>query len=52
MGVGDVGEKLNEGDLLAEIETDKASIGFEVQEEGIKILIAEDTRDVPVGTPL
>lgn len=29
-----VGEKLNEGDLLAEIETDKACIGFEVQEEG------------------
>ncbi|KAB0375343.1 hypothetical protein FD755_013835 [Muntiacus reevesi] len=34
---GKVGEKLNEGVLLAEIETDKASIG---------------TRDVPVGTPL
>ncbi|CAN0542299.1 unnamed protein product [Rangifer tarandus platyrhynchus] len=51
-GGGDVGEKLNEGDLLAEIETDKASIGFEVQEEGIKILIPEGTRDVPIGTPL
>ncbi|XP_042199857.1 dihydrolipoyllysine-residue acetyltransferase component of pyruvate dehydrogenase complex, mitochondrial isoform X2 [Callorhinchus milii] len=49
-----VGEKLKEGDLLAEIETDKATIGFEVQEEGYlaKILIAEGTRDVPLGTPL
>uniref|UniRef100_A0A8C1XE51 Acetyltransferase component of pyruvate dehydrogenase complex n=1 Tax=Cyprinus carpio TaxID=7962 RepID=A0A8C1XE51_CYPCA len=49
-----VGEKLGEGDLLAEIETDKATIGFEVQEEGYlaKILIAEGTRDVPLGTPL
>uniref|UniRef100_A0A2K6EX44 Dihydrolipoamide acetyltransferase component of pyruvate dehydrogenase complex n=1 Tax=Propithecus coquereli TaxID=379532 RepID=A0A2K6EX44_PROCO len=49
-----VGEKLSEGDLLAEIETDKATIGFEVQEEGYlaKILIPEGTRDVPLGTPL
>ncbi|KAG8569341.1 hypothetical protein GDO81_014377 [Engystomops pustulosus] len=49
-----VGDKLSEGDLLAEIETDKATIGFEVQEEGYlaKILIAEGTRDVPLGTPL
>ncbi|XP_051533668.1 dihydrolipoyllysine-residue acetyltransferase component of pyruvate dehydrogenase complex, mitochondrial-like [Myxocyprinus asiaticus] len=49
-----VGEKLSEGDLLAEIETDKATIGFEVQEEGYlaKIMITEGTRDVPLGTPL
>ncbi|XP_035241379.1 dihydrolipoyllysine-residue acetyltransferase component of pyruvate dehydrogenase complex, mitochondrial-like [Anguilla anguilla] len=49
-----LGEKLSEGDLLAEIETDKATIGFEVQEEGYlaKVLIAEGTRDVPLGTPL
>uniref|UniRef100_A0A667YQQ3 Acetyltransferase component of pyruvate dehydrogenase complex n=1 Tax=Myripristis murdjan TaxID=586833 RepID=A0A667YQQ3_9TELE len=49
-----VGEKLSEGDLLAEIETDKATIGFEVQEEGYlaKIMIQEGTRDVPLGTPL
>ncbi|KAL6470002.1 hypothetical protein MHYP_G00211210 [Metynnis hypsauchen] len=49
-----VGEKLNEGDLLAEIETDKATIGFEVQEEGYlaKIMVPEGTRDVPLGTPL
>uniref|UniRef100_A0A3Q2QSX3 Acetyltransferase component of pyruvate dehydrogenase complex n=1 Tax=Fundulus heteroclitus TaxID=8078 RepID=A0A3Q2QSX3_FUNHE len=49
-----VGEKLSEGDLLAEIETDKATIGFEVQEEGYlaKILVSEGTRDVPLGAPL
>ncbi|XP_068097053.1 dihydrolipoyllysine-residue acetyltransferase component of pyruvate dehydrogenase complex, mitochondrial [Hyperolius riggenbachi] len=49
-----VGEKLSEGDLLAEIETDKATIGFEVQEEGYlaKILVPEGTRDVPLGSPL
>ncbi|XP_072342689.1 dihydrolipoyllysine-residue acetyltransferase component of pyruvate dehydrogenase complex, mitochondrial [Scyliorhinus torazame] len=49
-----VGEKLREGDLIAEIETDKATIGFEVMEEGYlaKILIAEGTRDVPLGTSL
>ncbi|XP_069732760.1 dihydrolipoyllysine-residue acetyltransferase component of pyruvate dehydrogenase complex, mitochondrial [Phaenicophaeus curvirostris] len=49
-----VGEKLSEGDLLAEIETDKATIGFEVQEEGYlaKILVPEGTRDVPLGTAL
>ncbi|XP_037604519.1 dihydrolipoyllysine-residue acetyltransferase component of pyruvate dehydrogenase complex, mitochondrial [Sebastes umbrosus] len=49
-----VGEKLSEGDLLAEIETDKATIGFEVQEEGYlaKIMVEEGTRDVPLGMPL
>ncbi|XP_070699501.1 dihydrolipoyllysine-residue acetyltransferase component of pyruvate dehydrogenase complex, mitochondrial [Pempheris klunzingeri] len=49
-----VGEKLSEGDLLAEIETDKATIGFEVQEEGYlaKIMVPEGTRDVPLGKPL
>uniref|UniRef100_A0A8C7ZMX2 Acetyltransferase component of pyruvate dehydrogenase complex n=1 Tax=Oryzias sinensis TaxID=183150 RepID=A0A8C7ZMX2_9TELE len=49
-----VGEKLGEGDLLAEIETDKATIGFEVQEEGYlaKILVPEGTRDVPLGQTL
>ena len=34
MGKKEVSEEPNEGDLLAEIETDKACIGFEVQEEG------------------
>ncbi|XP_043477301.1 dihydrolipoyllysine-residue acetyltransferase component of pyruvate dehydrogenase complex, mitochondrial isoform X2 [Leptopilina heterotoma] len=45
------GEKLNEGDLLAEIETDKATMGFETPEEGYlaKIIIASGTKNVPIG---
>lgn len=39
------------GDLLCEIETDKATMGFETPEEGFlaKILIQGGTKDVPVG---
>lgn len=45
------GDKVSEGDLLAEIETDKASMGFESSDEGYlaKILIPEGTKDVPLG---
>ncbi|EEB10462.1 Dihydrolipoyllysine-residue acetyltransferase component of pyruvate dehydrogenase, putative [Pediculus humanus corporis] len=45
------GDKLNEGDLLAEIETDKASMGFETPEEGYlaKILVSAGTKNVPIG---
>ncbi|CAL1288752.1 unnamed protein product [Larinioides sclopetarius] len=45
------GDKLNEGDLLAEIETDKATMGFETPEEGYlaKILVPAGAKDVPLG---
>ncbi|XP_030556832.1 dihydrolipoyllysine-residue acetyltransferase component of pyruvate dehydrogenase complex, mitochondrial [Drosophila novamexicana] len=45
------GDKLNEGDLLCEIETDKATMGFETPEEGYlaKILVPGGSKDVPVG---
>ena len=45
------GDQLSEGDLLCEIETDKATMGFETPEEGYlaKILISEGTKDVPIG---
>ncbi|ESO05083.1 hypothetical protein HELRODRAFT_111522 [Helobdella robusta] len=45
------GDKLNEGDLLAEIETDKATMGFETPEEGYlaRIIIPANTKDVPLG---
>uniref|UniRef100_F7CRT4 Acetyltransferase component of pyruvate dehydrogenase complex n=2 Tax=Macaca TaxID=9539 RepID=F7CRT4_MACMU len=45
------GGKINEGDLIAEVETDKATVGFESLEECYmaKILVAEGTRDVPIG---
>lgn len=38
--------------MICEVETDKATVGFEVQEEGFlaKILIPEGTKDIPVGT--
>jgi hypothetical protein len=39
------------GDILAEIETDKATLGFESGDEGYlaKILIPGGSKDVPVG---
>jgi len=42
------------GDVLCEVETDKASVGFEMQEEGYlaKILLPEGSKDVPVGQVL
>ena len=45
------GDPLNEGDLLAEIETDKATMGFETPEEGFlaKILVPAGSKDVPIG---
>lgn len=45
------GDRLNEGDLLAEIETDKATMGMETPEEGYlaKILIPAGEKDVPLG---
>ena len=48
---GPLGDKLNEGDLLAEIETDKATMGFETPEEGYlaKILVPAGTKNVPIG---
>lgn len=48
------GDRLNEGDLLAEIETDKATMGFETPEEGFlaKILIPAGTKGVKLGQPL
>lgn len=48
------GDKLQEGDLLAEIETDKATMGFETPEEGYlaKILVQAGAKDVPIGKVL
>jgi len=45
------GDQLNEGDLLAEIETDKATMAFETPEEGYlaKILVPAGTKAVPIG---
>ncbi len=46
------GDSIEPGDIIAEIETDKATMEFEAIDEGVlsKILIAEGTEDVAVGT--
>ncbi|MGD9863123.1 MAG: pyruvate dehydrogenase complex dihydrolipoamide acetyltransferase [Pseudodonghicola sp.] len=48
------GDTVNSGDLLAEIETDKATMEFEAVDEGVigKLLIAEGTEGVKVNTPI
>ncbi len=48
------GDTVSSGDLLAEIETDKATMEFEAVDEGIvgKILIAEGTEGVKVNTAI
>ncbi|XP_067142132.1 pyruvate dehydrogenase protein X component, mitochondrial-like [Centruroides vittatus] len=46
------GETISPGDILCEIQTDKAVVALELEEEGIlaKILIPEDTKDIKIGT--
>jgi pyruvate dehydrogenase E2 component (dihydrolipoamide acetyltransferase) len=48
------GDTVSAGDLLAEIETDKATMEFEAVDEGIigKLLVAEGTEGVKVNTPI
>ena len=47
------GDTVSSGDILAEIETDKATMEFEAVDEGIlgKILVEEGTEGVKVNTP-
>ncbi|KAL1199851.1 Dihydrolipoyllysine-residue acetyltransferase component 1 of pyruvate dehydrogenase complex [Cardamine amara subsp. amara] len=48
------GDKIEVGDVLCEIETDKATVEFESQEEGYlaKILVTEGSKDIPVNEPI
>ena len=48
------GDTVSAGDLLAEIETDKATMEFEAVDEGVvgKLLVAEGTEGVKVNTPI
>ncbi|HFA59411.1 MAG TPA: pyruvate dehydrogenase complex E1 component subunit beta, partial [Rhodospirillales bacterium] len=48
------GEKVSPGDVIAEIETDKATMEVEATDEGVlgKILVPEGTEGVPVNTPI
>lgn len=46
-----VGDKIKSGDVIAEIETDKATMEVEAVDEGVlaRIVVAEGTSDVPVN---
>ncbi len=48
------GDKVKAGDVIAEIETDKATMEVEAVDEGIlgKILVSEGTQGVAVNTPI
>ncbi len=49
-----VGDAIAPGDIVCDIETDKATMEFEAQEEGFlaKILMEEGTREAAVGVPI
>ncbi len=49
-----VGDDVKSGDVIAEIETDKATMEVEAVDEGTltKILVPEGTEGVPVNTPI
>ena len=48
------GDAVSSGDVIAEIETDKATMEFEAVDDGVigKILVAEGTEAVKVNTPI
>ena len=48
------GAEVRSGDVIAEIETDKATMEFEAVDEGViaKIIVAEGTDNVKVGTAI
>ena len=48
------GDKVKSGDILAEIETDKATMEYEAVDEGTlaRILVPEGSQDVPVNAPI
>ena len=48
------GDTVSSGDVMAEIETDKATMEFEAVDEGVigKILVAEGTEGVKVNTAI
>ncbi|KAI8073777.1 pyruvate dehydrogenase complex dihydrolipoamide acetyltransferase [Thamnidium elegans] len=49
-----VGDEIQPGDVLVEIETDKAQMDFECQEEGFlaKVLVDSGAKDIAVGQPI
>lgn len=49
-----IGDRIKSGDVVAEIETDKATMEFEAVDEGYlaKIFVEAGTKDVPVNKPI
>ena len=49
-----IGDKISPGDAIAELETDKATLGFEAVESGYlaAILVPVGSKDVQVGSPV
>lgn len=48
------GDELMVGDYLCEVETDKATVGFEMQDDGYlaKILVPEGSESIKLGSPI
>ncbi|CAK75228.1 unnamed protein product (macronuclear) [Paramecium tetraurelia] len=48
------GDRISPGDVICEIETDKATVGFEVQEDGYiaKLMVPAGSKDIKLGTIL
>eukprot|EP00197_Chlamydomonas_leiostraca_P002394 CAMPEP_0202858506 /NCGR_PEP_ID=MMETSP1391-20130828/1009_1 /ASSEMBLY_ACC=CAM_ASM_000867 /TAXON_ID=1034604 /ORGANISM="Chlamydomonas leiostraca, Strain SAG 11-49" /LENGTH=480 /DNA_ID=CAMNT_0049537431 /DNA_START=69 /DNA_END=1511 /DNA_ORIENTATION=+ len=49
-----VGDLVRPGSVLAEIETDKATLAFENQDDGYvaKLLVQDGAKDIPIGQPV
>ena len=49
-----VGDKINSGDLIAEIETDKATMEIEAVEDGYisKLIVEEGAQGIKINTPI
>jgi len=49
-----VGDRVTRGDILAEVETDKATMEVEAADEGVlaEILVAEGTNSIAINTPI
>ena len=45
------GDPVNPGDILCDVETDKATVSMDTEEEGIlaKIIVGENVRDIKIG---
>lgn len=48
------GDSVSAGDVICDVETDKATVGYEMVDDGViaRILVSEGAKDVPLGTPV